>query len=287
VFIKRTDGSAILDGATVKISYNHFENIVITYTSNLVLSTVQDDIDKTKHLSADVLVKDTLEAPVNIKGVVVLNRGYRPSDIDPLIKISLSNLINTFSLGGQIYSSDVIREIDSVEGVSYVNVPLTQLSLQENTLILREKVDLNAIGGFRLISELSDNSYQVWLSEEKLKNVSIDGGGVGARVFIDKSETTLLSVSNRQSKTAWFNHHSTIIGNEGLRVLNSLGNLVLLADTDNRVAVSLPVGEHPSTYNIEVDYRTGDPTNEVKNLVINKLSYFTVGDFSFTYEEIQ
>lgn len=286
VFITRTDSSAIGDGDTVLISYTHFENIVVNYTSNLVVSSVQSDIDKTKHLSANVLVKSTIPAPVNVKGVVVLNRGVSPVDIDSLIKINLRNLINSSSLGGQIYSSDVIREIDSVEGVSYVNVPLTQLSFQQGTLILREKVSLSAIGGYRLISELSDNSYQVWLSEEKLKNVSQDGGGEGARVFIDRVEATLLGVNNRSTKSNWLDKHATITGNEGLRVLSG-GVLVLISDTDNRVVISLPVGEHPSDYDVEVDYRTGDPTNVVKDLTLNRLSFFEVGDLSFTYEEVQ
>lgn len=284
VFIVRSEDTQISDGETVLISYNYVENIVITYTTNLVVNDVQKTVDKQKHLTADVLVKETIGAPVNIKGVVVLKRGASPSDVDSLIKGSLSNLLNISDLGGEVHSSDVIREIDAVEGVSYVNVPLTELALRQGTFILREDMTSNSPGAFRRLDQLSNDSRIVWVSSSNIKNTATDGGGDGALVLIDGREVNTLSVSSRISLGAWRETVGTIVGSEGL-IVSIGGTPTLIENTENRVVFSLPIGVDPSTVSVMINYRTGDATGRVEDLYLNPLAYFTVGDFSFTYEE--
>jgi hypothetical protein len=49
--------------------------------------------------------------------------------------------------------------------------------------------------------------------------------------------------------------------------------------------LSLPLGETPSDYVIEINYTCGDGTGVVGEIRVNRFSYFQVGDLSFTYEE--
>ena len=285
VTVQRTSGSNISDGEEVLVSYSYRENVVIRYQTNLVVSSVQSDVDASKHLAADVLVKETIPVPVDIKGMVILNSGASRADTDTLIRAALSNLINSLSLGGDIRSSDVIREIDAVEGVSYVKVPLTQLSISEGTLIVREDISSSVAGAFRYIPEASTGAAQVWISEDQLNNKPQDLGGVGGRVFVDEVEQVLLSASARVSPSSWVAGTATITGSQGLSVLNSLGNLVAIADSANRVVLSLPAGDNPALHKIGVNYRVGDNTGGVLELSLSRLQHFTVGDLSFSYEE--
>lgn len=284
VFLRRTVTSSISDGETVLVRYNYRENIVITYSTNLVVNSVQADMDKTKHLAADVLVKEALPAPVNIKGQVILFKGYSPADVDALVKVNLENLINSTSLGGSIFSSDVIREIDRVEGVNYVQVPLSEIALAENTLILREDVSSTSVGSFQYVPELSDDSEHIWKMSGTLRHNPEDGGGDGALVTVDNNQISLLTAT-RSSSSDWKSYSASIVGNDGLNVSDGQGGLTLLADSANRLFISLPVGVNPTSVTIQLNYRTGSPTGTVKDLVLNNLSYFTVGEFSFTYEE--
>lgn len=284
VYLQRATGSQISDGETVLVSYTYRENIVITYSTNLVVSSVQSEIDETKHLSADVLVKETLPAPVNIKGTIVLSRGTSPADADSLVKVNLQNLVNSSSLGGSIYSSDVIREIDRVEGVSYVEVPLSELAIGQGALILREDVSSTSIGAFQFVSELSDDSEHVWKVIRPLAHNPEEGGGDGALVTVNDARVSLLT-NSRANPSDWKSYSATIVGSSGLTVSDGQGGVQLLADSENRLFVSLPVGVNPTSVRIQLNYRTGDPTGTVNDLVINNLSYFTVGEFSFTYEE--
>ena len=284
IYLKRTSSSSISDGQTVLISYTHRENITITYSTNQVISQVQNDLNASKHLTADVVAKQVISAPVNFKGVVALNRGVSVSSVDTAIKGALSSLVNSFSLGGSLYTSDAVRTIDEIAGVSYVDVPLTEMALSEGTLILREEVSSNEVGSFRQISELSNDKVLVWCSVNNLKHRVEDGGGFGATGVLDTEILKVLSVSSRPFTSNWTQKSLSFIGAQNLKAYVN-GTYVEIADTAHRVLLSLPVGEHPSSYSLKVNYRTGNPNGFVSNITLNKLSYFTLGEISFTYEE--
>ena len=147
-YIQRTSSSTIGETETVLVDYEHLENIVISYSTNLVLSTLQAKIDEEKHMGADVLVKEISAAPVDVKALVYIEKGSNPANIDALVRSNLIIRIEAEGRGGRIYSSDLIKEIDSVVGVSHVNVPLSQVSLSPDTLILRGEGFNNSTYGY-------------------------------------------------------------------------------------------------------------------------------------------
>lgn len=284
VSIRRTSVSGgIADGQIVLVSYRYIENITITYKTNLVLSNLQSNLDANKHLGADVLAKEVSPVFVDIKAVVVLERGTPISTADSLIRNNLSNLILGQVLGGTLRVSDVIREIDSSTGVSYVIMPLTQLALQQGSSVLREEI---LVGSLRNITQLNNPTHNLWLLDSPLSNVVGVGGGATARVFLDGAEIPLLSVSQRGLKSNWITTSASLIGLEGLSVYDStISAYVNITASQNKVLLCLPIGDHPSNHLLSANYTTGDSTGVVSDIVVNEFSYLQVGDLSFTYEE--
>lgn len=279
VFIKRTVDSTIPDGGQVYVSYNYVQNISISYTTNLVVANTQVEIDKTKHLIADVLVKETLPIPVNIKAVVIVNKGVSSTTVDTLVRTSLTNLINGLGLGASLRISDVISTIDNQVGVSYVRMPLVEMSIAPNTLILRESITTEQLGvDYIKINSLSSARISVWMLTSPLEFTTKIKGGSGGKVFKDGVEMTMLNEGS--NPLLYAEGTCFILDGAGLTV-----NAVAIANSAYRVLVALKTGDDPSEHNFKVNYRVDKSEGLVKDIVISDLAYFSVGSFSFTYEE--
>lgn len=279
--IKRTTSSTITSGQTVLVDYEYLENITVTYQTNLVVSNLQIEIDAQKHMGADVLIKEVSPVRVNVKGLVYLEQGASATSVDSIIKAAIFNLITKTSLGGSLYPSDFIREMDSVQGVSYVSVPLTELSLSEGDQILREKVSPTIPVE---VTEFTNSSHKVWLMDVQLDHVPASSGGANARVFLNRKEIETLSVGQREVDTNWVGTKGSIVGLEKA-FINNGGVLTEIPNSARKLMLSLPLGKTPLDYNIEINYTCGDGTGVVGEIRLNTFSYFQVGDLSFTYEE--
>ena len=279
--IKRTTSSTITSSQTVLVDYEYLENITVTYQTNLVVSNLQLEVDEQKHMGADVLIKEVSPVRVNVKGLVYLEQGTSATSVDSIIKASLFNRITETTLGGSLYPSDFIREIDSVRGVSYVSVPLTELSLTEGDQILREKVNPTVPVE---VTEFTSSSHKVWLMDVQLDHVPQQSGGSNARVFLNRKEIETLKVGQRETASNWIGEKGSIVGLEKASV-NSNGVLTEIPNSTRKLMISLPLGETPLGYEIEVNYTCGNGTGVVGEIRLNNFSYFQVGDLSFTYEE--
>ena len=281
VSIKRTSGSRIADGETILISYNYLENVVVTYQTNLVVNTAQTILDAQKNLGADVLVKEIREVPLSISASVVLQAGYRSSDVEALLRFNLSSLIYSSPFGGAIRPSEVIREINATEGVSHVSLPLVRMSFSEGSSIIRERVKV-ALSDYREMTSLSNGLVRVWLIDTRLLNTSQDGGGDGARVFKRNLSTgvetalLLLSPIERVNTSNWKKDSASILGEAGLSGVSESGTKIL---------VGLEAGDDPFNYTFEVDYIVSDRVEVISEARLNEFSAFSVGDISFTFEE--
>ena len=279
--IRRTTSSTITSSKTVLVDYEYLENITVTYQTNLVVSNLQLEVDEQKHMGADVLIKEVSPVRVNVKGLVYLEQGAAASSVDSVIKASIFNLITETTLGGRLYPSDFIREIDSVRGVSYVSVPLTELSLSEGDQILREKVTPTIPVE---ITEFTSSSHKVWLMDVQLDHVPASSGGSNVRVFLNRKEIDTLSLGQRELSSNWIGTKGSVVGLEKAYV-SSGGVLTEIPNSARKLMLSLPLGETPLDYDIEVNYTCGDGTGVVGEIRLNEFSYFQVGDLSFTYEE--
>lgn len=277
-YLTRTTASTITDGQTVVLSYQYAKNHVITYQTNLIVQSVQNKIDSNKHLTADVLVKECTEVPIDIKGNIVIRRGSIASTVDQNLRASLSVFFNGIGLGGTFRISDVIRLIDETTGVSYVDVPLNKLAVAQNTLILREiitpvtKRDLN---------ELSSNAVAVYLIDTELFNKVVDGlgGGDQARIYGNDKEFTLLDSTDRLNAPLSA-YTASFIGSSNLVI-----GLNTITDSANKIMVAIPRTESIFDYTFELNYFTDNNDGVIQNVGISIFSYFVPGTFSFTYKE--
>lgn len=280
--IQRTSGSSISDGEVLLISYEYVENIIVTYRTNSVLRNAQAVLDAQKNLGADVLAKEIRPCLVSISAVVILESGVSMVDVDANLRYALAKFITSQSLGGAIRPSEVIREINSISGVSHVRLPLTRMSLAQGSSIIREEINVD-VGNYRRVLSLSNGAAYVWVIDTRLLNTPIDGGGGNPRIFLRNDNTKverelrILNSVDRLNSSKWLPNTATIIGDLGVG---------LISNSASKVVIGLPIGDDPSEYVLLVDYEVADKIEVVTEVRLNSVSYFEVGDLSFTYEGI-
>jgi hypothetical protein len=270
-------GGRLNDNKVLLIEYTYNTNITITYQFNQIPINVQNQIDQFKHLTADVLVKDCIPVPVDMRAKVIINKGYRPAQIDVLIRTNIQNYITSLGLGSNLRVSDIVRTMSDVSGVAYIDLPFYQFAISENTAIIRESIVVG--NNYTPISLLNSGVAFAWLIDVNLKHTAIDGGGSLGKVYANDVEMTLIPPNNRLNLTDK-PFQVTIIGNSNLVIG---GNPIL--NSANKILVSLAIGQSPSDYNFVVNYVTTTGTNVVHNISLPPFSYFKVGTLSFTYEE--
>ena len=175
--IQRTENSSIASGSTVLVNYKHDENYSVAYITNTMLSTVQNAIGEKRHITADILIKESVSNSVDISATVVLKQGYDISLTDNLLRTRLYNFFNTMTFATPLRQSDIIEIIDNTEGVSYVVVPLTKLTRSTDSLVIREGLDTSDISDMVTISAWSNNLVNCYLIKDELNSPTVTGGG--------------------------------------------------------------------------------------------------------------
>jgi hypothetical protein len=145
VTVKRINAGSIINGQSVLFDYKYGEVLTVKYSVNNLVKKLQDIINETKHITADVLVKESPITKVNIKVSVVLHPLVDKSLIKNAIISKISDEITNKKMGNNLFRSDIIRAIDSTDGVDYVILPITTMTKADDTMIIREEIDKNQI----------------------------------------------------------------------------------------------------------------------------------------------
>jgi hypothetical protein len=303
--ITLTSGSTIVQGQTLKISYSHDENFSVKYETNAVVGIAQNALDDTRHITADVVAKDSIPVSVDLTGTVVLKVGATASTVDSNIRTALARLFGQLALGTPLRQSDVIEAIDSVTDVSYVVVPLTKMTRADGSLVVAEALLTDETSDSFEITTWSTPTVHVYLLKNPLESATLAGGGPLTEfrgVFQDEVQLTHLNTApnayglplNGASGKAF------IIGNTGLNIPGYSDNATLAAAyplasatelaakrveiTANRVMVSLPLTETPEEFDYTVTYVVGGDTG-VKNIDPGPIEYLVMGNVELTYDE--
>lgn len=301
VSIQKTSSGAIPDGATVLVSYEYDENFTVTYTTNLTVSVVQEDIDAKKNVTADILVKDAVPVPIDIQATVVLNQGAAADQVDRDLRTNFTNYLSNLRLGDPFRQSDAVNIIEQTEGVSYVVVPLTQMSRQQGSQVVREALNTDLAADVEMITNLSTASVGVWLLKDELKADTTNGGGSTTEfrgVFEDDLTMDLLDASSSFSALSTVAGRAYIIGEDGAVIFGYSDDSTLAAAgvaaadraarrrelTANRILVSVLIGDTPVNHEYAATYVVGDDTG-VKNILPGDAEYITVGNLFFTKDE--
>lgn len=294
--IQRIPTGDIVSGDTVLIDYEYGENFTVTYTTNVIVDVVQDAVNAKRHVTADVLVKEAVEVPVDISAIVLLVRGAEQSTVDSAVRTNLANLFGNLRLGDPIRQSDVVAVIEGTTGVSYIEVPLTTMVRGAGSTVVREEVASDSA----YISGWSSATISVWLLSDALAAATTNGGGPTNQfrgVFQDDIQMTLLLTSPSSAlKTA--KGQAFIIGSGGYVIPGISDDATLIADgftqteietrrvalTANRILVSTSVDDAPVNHNYAATYIVGSDSG-AKNISTSAAEYLVVGNVEFTYDE--
>ena len=136
--LKRTPESSITSGQTVFVDYEAGENMTVNYNVNSLLNEVQTRIDTMRHLTADVIVKNSIKTPIDFDMKVLLEEGSDQASIDRQIRTAVARLLSDKQIGENIYQSDVINAVENINGVSHLVVPFTKMVKANNSYVLKE-----------------------------------------------------------------------------------------------------------------------------------------------------
>ena len=300
ISIRRTETSAISSGDTVIFEYSHDENLTVKYTTNLIVGTVQADIEEDRHVTADILVKETLTSQVDITATIVTQIGTSFSIVDQNLRESLNTLINSLRPGDSLRQSDVVEVLDNTVGVSYVVLPLIKMVKSQGSLVVREELAAPQPTDVFLVSSWSNASVNVWVVKDSLSSATTDGGGSdGSFVGVFKGELEMELQKSNPNVLGNGSDRSFIIGKDGLSIPNYSDDDTLIADgyltlseiksrraeiSGNRILVSLAVGDSPSDNPLAVTYEVGEDEGS-KDLDTSPVVYLTPGSFEFTFDE--
>jgi len=277
--IARSDAGNITNGSKVLVSYTAEENFKVTYSVNNVLQLVAAKVDKKRHVTADVLTKQSIENEVVIACTVVLKDNADQADIDKQIRTNLSYLINRLQIGEDLHQSDVVHVIKEVPEVSYVVQPLTRMHKSDGSLILRDDLDSDAT------MVVEGQTADVWLLSQQLTFSTSTGGGPSTThrgVFQNEQPLSLYDQEGDFNELKSNPYSSLIIGADGILITGYTTEENKEGLTANRVFVSLPKGETPegSTWSVTyiVDGESG--TSDIEAFV---MEYLTLGEVVITY----
>ena len=302
VSIARLESGQITSGQTVVVDYEHDENFVVTYTTDVVVSLVQDEINAKKHATADVIVKKAIPVPVDIQATIIYVRGRDVSTIDQTLRTNLENFFNNLRLGVAVRQSDIIRVIENTSGVSFVEIPLTRMGRQNGSTVTREQVSTDIASESTLMSSLTSNIALVYLLNNPLSSSTSDGGGDVNEfrgVFQSDKELTLLPSGSNLENLGLTIGNSYIIGFNGVSIQGFSDDQTLIAQgyltpseilqrrkelTANRILVSLGINDNPSNYLYTVSYVVENNTG-VANIDASDIEYCVSGEIVITYTE--
>lgn len=299
--IQRLPGGDIASGDTVLVNYQHDENFTVSYSTNVIVRVAQEVIDGKRHATADVLVKEAVEVPVNISATVILVVGADQSVVDTAIRTNLTNMFASLRLGRPLRQSDVVAVIEGTAGVSYVEVPLTKLVRQEGAVVVREDLTSGQTGDTTYIAAWSTPTVSVWLIEEELSSATTDGGGADnlfRAVFQDEVQVTLVTASPGTVLPVG-SGRAYIVGSGGLSITGFSDDATLTvagytttdeietqreALTANRILISTSVDDAPTNHSYAVTYIVGVDSG-AKNITVGKAEYLVGGTTDFTFDE--
>jgi hypothetical protein len=294
--IVRTVNSNIGNGDTVSIDYQHDENFTVTYVVNDIVQRVNDAVEKMKHITADVAVKQSLENPMSLEAVIQLMPNANQSTVDSGVRTNLTHLTNLRGLGNPIHQSDATGTIEAVTGVDYIVQPYAKFTLQSGAVRIRE----NVYSDYEPVSSLNQGSHIVYILTQPLPFDTMDGAGpdtIHVGVYMDElvmeKATSLADVGSGLNK--WW-----IIGSLGAVIAGYSDDATLLAlypadeiemerknRTANKVVVSLDASmipyDVPTNHIFSATYVVSGDVG-VKDISVSPTEYLTMGDVAITYK---
>jgi hypothetical protein len=297
VKIVRTAASTISNGQQVSVDYVHDENFTVTYVVNDLLLELQQTVNVRRHVTADVLVKQAVENPIDIETTIQLLKGSTKDKVDPAVRTGLSNELDSKTIGQGIAQSDIIRVIDSTTGVDYSPVPYAKTAYANGSRKLRESI----LSTYLALPTLAIGANVAYILTNPLQYPTTDGGGTKTQhkgVFQDDVSMALASTL---SQVAFAPKQAFIIGATGAVIAGYTDDATLIAAgyttpetraaallqrTANHIIVSMSGAglppDNPGNHAYAASYViNGD--KGAHDISAAMVEFITLGDFTITY----
>jgi len=255
VQIARSRTSSIPNGQEIIVDYQYGEVLTITYQSNPLIKIVQDAVDISRHVTADVLVKQVLETKLDFDISVILSSGADSLQVSGDIRTAVASELNKLSLGEGIAQSDIIRAIEMVANVKSVVVPLAKMVKSNGTQINREPLG-SSFSIYQTNSVVSYTTGANALLQKTLGHLAVDGFYA---IFEEDRPLILVSSPNDVDIAA------------GQGWIGSNGEIV----------VSTINSDSPSIHSYTVSYVVNGETG-AKDIDITSLEFLSIGEIIIT-----
>jgi len=250
----------IANGQQIQVDYVAIENFIITYTTNELLSSVQDELDEMKHACADAIAKQAIENEVDMALTIIPKSGVTDfTTLTSQITTSIANFVNQLGIGRSLTQSDVDHQIRKIADVDYVVLPFSLMVKANDSLIVRDDIG-NA--QFEIYNEGVVKSYIT--VAEVLSFGTVDQGGpenLFKGIFEDNLALTLQD--------------------DPLDVSGGAGRGYI--QDDGKIVVSTKDGQLPDIKDYQVAYYVyGEEGSEDIN--VNQIESLTIGTLTIVYD---
>lgn len=295
--IVRTAASTILSGQEVSVDYTKDENFTLTYVINDLLQEVQQVVERQRHVTADVLVKQAINNPIDIETTIQLAKGATKDRTDPQVRSNLSIELNKKLIGQGTAQSDVINAVDSTSGVDYEIVPLARMAYADGGRRIREGVLSTNVH----LPSLDIGGQRVYLLTNPLTSPTTDGGGLDTEHKGVFQDDVAMILAPSLAQVGAVVRSAFIIGAGGAVIAGYSDDATLTAEgfltpadrererlrrTANHVAVSLPAAilppDDPTKHVYTVSYIVrGD--KGPRDIAAADVEYVELGSLIITY----
>jgi hypothetical protein len=179
-------------------------------------------------------------------------------------------------------------------------VPLVQMARAVQSSVIQDNIEVQQLDDTFRVSSWSNVTNAVWLLKNKLVAPTTTGGGpFGQYRAVFQDDFALVLQETLPNQLGMSAGRSYIIGNDGLVIPGYSDDVTLSAQgyntpeeraarrreiTQNRVLVSLSVGDAPSNHSYWATYTVGSSDLEA-DLDFTDAEYGTPGLWTFTYDE--
>jgi len=258
--IRMIDTGRISNGQSVLVNYTAIENFTITYTTNDLLNTVQDQVNIMKHACADVIVKQSIENKVDFIITVVPKSGAtNMNSLSSKIRTAVANYVTQLGVGISLEQSEIISLIQSIPDVDYLILPFLKMVKADGSFITRDNLSSPT---FQIFNQGLSTSYITTIPVLTYKTT--DKGG---------SENMFRGVFENQMPMVLQADPLDVSGGPGRAYIQS----------DGKIVVSTRDGKLPETKTYEVAYFVYGETG-AKDINVASLEYLTVGNFTIIFD---
>jgi uncharacterized phage protein gp47/JayE len=293
--IQRAAGSTIANGLTVSVDYVHDENFTVTYVINDLLQELQQVVNKKRHETADVLVKQAVQNQVDIETTVQLKKGATKDNVDPLIRSNVSLILNQKLIGQGIAQSNVDAAINDTTGVDFNVLPMAKMAHADGSLKLREQI----LSAFVHMTSLDIGGNEVFIFSDALENPTTDGGGLATEPKGVYQDDEVMTPAASLAQVGLLSNGAFIIGSGGAIINGYTDDATLIAAgfttaaailaerlkrTANHVVVSLLAsgGDNPDKHKYACSYVIRGDTGS-HDITAAQVEFIDLGNFTITY----